>query len=374
MSWNPDFHGNYNKWDADPVIAQPTAAAKQAVARQHLTAHLRQLGITGVPIHLLRKAQLFLATGTFDSFQINSVFDREPLTYRTHQTTLDWWLANWAQLSYLAMLLVNLAWGWRQWRLRRFAADFLLGGLFFLGLTAFHVIFWETEERYALPLLPLLLAGTAASFRLPARVAVRQPRQAGHRLAVGLSLLLLVGLVQNAPRLIRPVTQTATVVSQNEGRYYQDHLITLALAHSVTQPFTASTAFNQFQIDPSNQRIGQVTLSTAAGDLVWQSDQQVALDNVQLPQQPAGRYQLTVTNQLAQPMHLTTAPATYPLLPQSILGRPHQYLRFLVTQTTATPLLSPQQIGLFAGALVFLTAGLGQWYRRWWQKVTKNLP
>ncbi|MCF7523029.1 hypothetical protein L3X07_06090 [Levilactobacillus brevis] len=40
----------------------------------------------------------------------------------------------------------------------------------FIGLACFHIIFWETEERYALPLLPLLLAGTAAGYRQPVNV------------------------------------------------------------------------------------------------------------------------------------------------------------------------------------------------------------
>lgn len=366
MSWDPDFHGDYNKWDANEIIQQPTAVAKKDLAQENLTNNLKTMGPVGIGQHLFRKAQLFLATGTFDSFQINSAFTRQPTPYLRHQPQIDWWLANWAQLMYCALLLINGLWGWQQARRRQFSTGFLLGGLFALGLTAFHVVFWETEERYALPLLPLLLAGAAASFYVPDRLPERLAdplRRWGLRAGAG---LLGLALLWGAGTMTQPITQSYSVVSQNEGRYYQNHQVTLRLADSLTQPFTATTGFNQLQIDPNNDRIGQVTLLSGNGALLWQSDQQVALNAVDLPAQPAGKYQLTVTNQLATPMQLVTAPATYPVLAQPLVDRPHQYLRFVVNQTTTAPLISPLGYAGFAVSLGLITLGLGTWYRRRW--------
>jgi len=370
MSWNPGYHGDYNPQDADAVIQAPTAAAKQARAKLNLQNHFTQMGVGGSALHLFRKAQLFLATGTFDAFQINSAFDRQPAAYRQHQVTIDWLLANWAQLSYCGLLLVNLVWGWRQFRRRQFTPGFLLGGLFALGLTAFHVIFWETEERYALPLLPLLLAGTAMSARLPQRVTIARPSTVRRWATGGLVLLTGLALIQGAFSLTADVNKSVSLISQNEGRYYQDHRLRLKPNASLTQPLTIPAAFNELQIDPHNQRHGQVTLTTASGKRVWQSARHADLDNLRLPRQVAGTYHLTVTNRGRHAMHLVTAPSQTALLPQALTGHPHQYLRVDVNHALSGRLLTPKRYALFATLVVLLTAGIGTWYWRWWQNQT----
>ena len=367
MGANPSFHGDYNHYDAEPVIQAPTAQAKKQLATAHLKAYLHQMGPLGLLNHLGKKARLFLATGTFDAFQVNSSFTRMPTWYRQHRATIEWLLANWAQLSYCALLLVNLFWGWQQWRRRTFHPGYLLGGLFALGLTAFHVLFWETEERYALPLLPLLLAGAALSLRVPDRLPVARPAVVQRRLTGGLVLLLLAALGTGGWSLTRPLDKTVQVVSQNEGRYYQDRRHTLRPGQHLTQPFTAPVAFNHLLIDPDGTRIGQATLRQR-GHIVWQSAPLTNLKSLTLPRQSAGTYQLTVTNRYAhRNLPVVVAPANFPLVPQSLTGEPGHYLRFIVLRTVTAPGLSRPQYGLFAGALTLLTLGVGTAYRRlWW--------
>ena len=370
MSWNPAYHGDYNKQDADTVIAAPTAQAKTTLAQEHLAQAFNQLGPSGVAVHLFRKAQLFLATGTFDSFQINSAFDRLPTAYRRHQPVCEWLLANLTQAAYCGLLLINLCWGWVQWRRRHFSASFWVGGLFALGLTAFHVIFWETEERYALPLLPLLLAGAASSFHLPERCPVHRPRVWSRTLVVSFSVLMVGALTWDGVVHTRPVTQLVDAVSQNEGRYYQDHRIRLRAGQHLTQPFTAPVTFNRLVVDPNRGTRGQLTLETRQGKLIWRSAKQISLANVKLPDQPAGTYQLRVTNSNRQPLAVVTAPANYPLLPHALRQHPHQYLRFVARHAALVPLLTPKRYALFASLWVLLTASLGAWYVRWWKKIT----
>ncbi|GEO69548.1 hypothetical protein [Levilactobacillus acidifarinae] len=367
MGANPAFHGDYNRYDAEPVIQAPTAQAKKRLATAHLKSYLHQLGPLGILNHLGKKARLFLATGTFDAFQVNSSFTRMPTWYRQHRATAEWLLANWAQLSYCALLLVNLLWGLQQWRRKTFHPGFLLGGLFALGLTAFHVLFWETEERYALPLLPLLLAGTAVGLRVPDRLPVARPTVVQRRLTGGLVLLLVAALGTGGWSLTRPLDKTVQVVSQNEGRYYQDSRRTLHPGQHLTQSFTAPVAFNRLLIDPNGTRIGQATLRQH-GRTVWQSTPLTDLKRVTLPQQPAGTYQLTVTNRYAHHvLHLVVAPANFPLIAQPLTGESDHYLRFIVTRSVTAPGLSWPQFGLFAGGLTLLTLGVGTVYRRlWW--------
>ncbi|MDT6979740.1 hypothetical protein [Levilactobacillus zymae] len=366
MSYNPEFHGDYNRWDAGPVIQAPTAAAKKQLATTHLKTYLHQLGPGGVLAHLGKKAQLFLATGTFDAFQVNSSFTKMPTWYRQHRATSEWLLANWAQISYCALLLINFLWGWRQWRRRDFHPGFLLGGLFALGLMAFHIVFWETEERYALPLLPLLLAGAAVSFRVPQRLTVSRPAVVQRRLTGTVLVLLVAALSTGAWSLTRPLDKTVQAVSQNEGRYYQDSRLALHPNQHITQPFTAPVAFSHLIVDPNGTRIGQATLRRQ-GQIVWQSAQFANLKSLSFPRQPAGTYHLTITNRAThQVLHVVVAPANFPLVAHPVTGDPGHYLRFMVTRPLRAPGLSWRQYGIFAGSVTLITLGVIADYRRFW--------
>lgn len=363
MSYNPNYAGNYNRTDATQVIHQPTAQAKQAVAKRHLTAYWHALGPRGLLQHWGRRAQLFLATGTFDAFQINTSTQRSPRWAQQHRATLEWLLANWAQIVYVTLLLINCLWGVSQWRHRRFHPGFLLGGLFALGLTAFHVFIWETEERYALPLLPLLLAGGAVGLNLSHPNCSPRPNTARGLLVAGL-VLGLVGLGQGASCLTQPLDKTVIAVSQNEGRYYQNHHLRLAPQQALTQPFRAPVAFTQIRVDPHERRIGQATL-TAHGKVVWRSKRHANLSRLTVPRQGPGTYHLTLTNQNAtRTLSLTTAPATFPLTTHPLRGHPHQYLRFTVNAPNRSPGLSRKHYGIFAGLISLLALSIG-W--RYWQ-------
>lgn len=353
MSWHPQTYGQYQRADVEALRAQPTATAKQAQAQQTLTQRLHKLGWQGSWQQLLRKARLFLSSGTFDSFQINSAFDRAPNWYRQHRATSDWFLASWCQISYLALILVNLGWGIQQIRRQHLTSAYLLGGLFFIGLTCFHVIFWETEERYALPLLFLLLAGTAAGYRQPLNILRYSQRSRWLPLGMAAGFTLLLGLAawQNTNLMVRSNSEPVSVVSQNEGRYYQNHRRTLAPGRSLTQPFTAPLPFNQLTVNNGERFTGQLTLTNTQGKTVWQSrGKQIRLNQI-LPLQLAGHYHLTITNHGKKPQQLITAPATYPLLPQALKAHPQEYLRFTITQSSIAPVLSNGKFWLLFGAM-----------------------
>ncbi|MFC6274007.1 hypothetical protein ACFQET_00575 [Levilactobacillus tangyuanensis] len=369
MSWNPDLYGQYNRTDATQIIKQPTQAAKKAQAKQNLTDSLHRLGVTGIVGHLFKKAQLFLATGTFDAFQISPEFDRAPNWYRQHRATSDWFLANWCQMNYLALLIVNLGWGIQQLRRRRISASFLLGGLFILGLAAFHIIFWETEERYALPILPLLIAGTAAGYRQPLNLFRKSDQLRWLPLGMGVAFTLILGVAawQNTGLISHSNSEPVSVISQGEGRYYQNHHYRLLPHQKVSQPFTASLPFDQFVINNGESVAGKITLTNAQGKTVWQThDDQIDLLGT-IPLQPAGRYTITVQNTGAQPFRLISAPANYALLPQGIRQHPHQYLRFFIQQRSIAPVLSHGKFWLLFGALWLgglLIIDRFYWYRR----------
>ncbi|MFC6260528.1 glycosyltransferase family 39 protein [Levilactobacillus fujinensis] len=370
MSWNPAHYGEYNRQDATTVIHQPTVAAKKETATGLLHDHLQQLGPIGILGHLFRKARLFLATGTFDAFQINSAFDRAPHWYRQHRSTADWLLANWCQVSYLALILVNLGWGIQQLRRRHLSSAYLLGGIFMMGLVAFHVVFWETEERYALPLLLLLLAGAASGYRQP-RNLLRWSRNrlTWLPLAMAGAFTLTLGLVawQNSALTTHQWVQPLNAVSQNEGRYYQNHKLAIKPHHALSQPITATIAFNKIIIDRGEQITGHLRLTNAQGKVVWRSQGTKTLLAQSIPDQPAGRYTLTLTNQGTHNLRVVTAPATFPLLPKSLLGHPNQYLRLTVQQYRVGPILTQNKFWL-----LFATIWLGglliidrfYWYRR----------
>lgn len=369
MSWNPENYGEYNRTDATQIIKQPTAAAKQRRAKANFQRYLQQMGPVGVIHHLYRKARLFLATGTFDSFQISPAFDRAPTWYRQHRNTTDWLLANWCQISYLALLIVNCGWGLQQIRRRKLSTGYLLGGVFIIGLICFHVIFWETEERYALPLLPLLIAGTAAGYRQPLNLLQwsQRTRWLPLGLAVAFTLALSLGAWQNYGLMTQPRNHPISVISQNEGRYYQNHRLKLTNRQSLTQPFTAKLPFDHLLINNGEAFTGQLTLTDNQGKRVWRTRGEWLPLDQQLPLFPAGHYRLTITATSQQPQKLVTAPANYALLPQPLTTHPHQYLRFFVDQHSYGPTLTPNKFWLLIGAIWLgglVLIDRFYWYRR----------
>lgn len=369
MSWNPATYGQYNPTDVANVRLQPTKAAKQAVAKQTLTQRLQSMGPVGILTHLYRKARLFLASGTFDAFQVNSAFDRAPNWYRQHRATTDWFLANWCQVSYLALILVNLGWGIQQIRRYHLTSAYLLGGLFFVGLTCFHVIFWESEERYALPLLFLLVMGTAAGYRQPLNILrySQRSRWLPLGMAAAFTVLLAGAAWQNSNLMVHSNSEPVSVVSQNEGRYFQGHRLSIATKKSLTQPFSAPLPFNVIRVSNGQKLTGHLTLKNSQGKIVWRSRGQQIHMNQTVPLQSAGAYTLTITNQGRRPVRVLTAPATYPLLPQAIQHHPNQYLRFNVRQTSVAPVLSNGKFWLLFGAMWLsglLVIDRFYWYRR----------
>ncbi|WP_204121764.1 hypothetical protein [Levilactobacillus sp. 244-2] len=369
MSWNPHTYGQYKRADVNAIRQQPTKTAKQKLASQTLTTRLHDLGWQGILQHLFRKARLFLSSGTFDSFQINTAFDRAPNWYRQHRATSDWFLANWCQISYLALILVNLGWGVQQIRRYHLTSAYLLGGLFFMGLICFHVIFWETEERYALPVLFLLIAGTAAGYRQPLNILRYSQRSRWLPLGMALAFTTLLGFAawQNTNLMVRSNSDPVSVVSQNEGQYFQNHQLTLKSNRSLTQPFTATLPFDQITVNNGERLTGRLALKNVSGKTVWQSHGRHLRLNQALPLQPAGRYRLTVTNRSPKDITLTTAPATYRLLPQALTTHPDQYLRFAVTQQSVAPVLSNGKFWLLFGAMWLsglLVIDRFYWYRR----------
>lgn len=371
MSWNPTTHGEYSRPDVDSIRNKPTAARKQALAKKHLEESWHTLGIGGSLYHLAQKAKLFLATGTFDAFQISPEFEQAPNWYRQQRNTVDWLLANWCQLNYLALLIVTCGWGLQQIRRRQLRATYLIGGLFIIGLICFHVIFWETEERYALPILPLLVAGTAAGYRQPLNLLRWSTRSRWIPLGMALvfSGLILVSAWQNKGLTTKPVDNPIYVLTQNEGRYFQNHHFKLKPGRSLTQPLTAPIAFDQLSIDPNFPFRGRLTLRNAQGKVVWHSpepDPLIQLKQI-LPVQPAGHYRLTITNLQPTPVKFVTAPATFPVLPQPIVGHPDQYLRFHLTQRNVSPVIDRRQFWLVLGTIWLsglLIIDRFYWYRR----------
>lgn len=369
MSWNPATYGQYHLDNVAQIRQQPTQAAKQATAKADLTTYLHEMGPSGIANHLFKKARLFLANGTFDSFQINRAYDRAPNWYRQHRATSDWFLAIWCQLSYLALLLVNLGWGIQQIRRYHLTSAYLLGGLFFIGLACFHIIFWETEERYALPIFFLLIAGTAAGYRQPLNILRYSERSSWLPLGMALAFTGILGLAawQNTNLMVHSNSEPVSVVSQNEGHYYQNHHLRLNTRQSLTQPFTAPLPFDQFTIGTGKRLTGQLTLTNVQGKVVWQSRGKTTTFDQTIPLQAPGTYHLTVTNRGSHTIALQTAPATYPLLPQAIQHHPHEYLSFEVKQRSVAPVLSNGKFWLLFGAMWLsglLVIDRFYWYRR----------
>ncbi|MDT7014373.1 hypothetical protein [Levilactobacillus namurensis] len=248
MSLNTSSEGQYKQADYLLVDQAPTAAAKQAQATGMIEQRIRKLGALGLAVHLMKKFRVFWATGDFDSFKLTTQWIRAPYWYQNHQREIQFWLVIVTQLLFL-MLIFQTIWVLLQ-RPVTVAVSFLT--IMLLGLTVFHVVFWEVEPRYAVPLLPvMMLLGTLGGCLAPTWQFSHAQVRLGRWIAVGVVALCALSLGQTSEDT---VIRSDTVGRQGNGDYFTLPVARLAPTASLswTVPVTGASNALQLQIQPIN--------------------------------------------------------------------------------------------------------------------------
>lgn len=247
MGLNPSTAGQYHKADVLHVRQQPTATLKKQATRTMIQQRLRRLGVGGGLAHLGKKFQLFWATGDFDSFRLTSQWIRVPKWYQNDQRSLQFWLVLATQVGYVVLLMgagISLIYD------RVHSTSQALIGLTVVGLTLFHVVLWEVEPRYALPLVPgLLLLAINGWCLVPVRPYSAGQRRCARLASVLLGTLCLVNVAVNGAK--QPITTRIRAV-QGNGAYAFPQTATLDPQRTVSWTVTPSGTSNQLTLFPAS--------------------------------------------------------------------------------------------------------------------------
>ncbi|PWG00158.1 hypothetical protein [Levilactobacillus bambusae] len=356
MSWNPDMFGNYSDLDTKYMGQYHSKAKKTAVETKEFKSRIHKMGPKGIIKHLYRKTRLFLATGDFDIFRLYGPFYKSPSWYLSHKDSIEWNLGQWTQVLYVGLLMATLLFGWAVLKRRQVSSPIVMIAILFLfGLSFFHIVIWETEERYTLPLLAIwLLSGTLGlTSPQPVISLAHLPKWSRPAALIGCVIIAGICYVWDRPAFTTPILHQRLVVSQSVGQYYRHHYTKLKPGHSITQQFYAPVRYNLVKLGNSNanSKKMRVTLKNAQGKPLWRLNapgQKIHLDTPQ----PAGHYQLTITNRTKRPLDVCVGLARYPLQPKPLNGFKETYLRFSIWKNYIGPATSKR---LYLGILSLIT-------------------
>lgn len=361
MSLNPQLAGQYNYTDFNQVNRQPTATAKKATTQAMIKQRLQQLGISGGLQHLLQKFRVFWATGDFDSFRLTTQWIRAPQWFLNHQRAIQFWLVTWTQAIFLCLLIGSL-WTWFSAKQHQLSLGYL--ALIVIGLTVFHVVFWEVEARYAVPLLPILmLLASDATATVPTWSWLRE---GNHRWLV--SWLMVLGVSFSGISILKTTQTTSTVASvvarQGNGAYFKVTTATLPAHQTVTLKLPINHRHNQLELVPaSHQGKVQLTLQQAGQVIkrVTGTPKQVA--KIAYQTCPAGTLVVTIKNLGHKAIHYQAATTNYNQRTGHVLTRSQLAWRyFVLDHRPAQALTRLRTIGL--NLLLWLVIVL---ISLWWQ-------
>ncbi|ANZ60384.1 hypothetical protein [Secundilactobacillus paracollinoides] len=327
MSWNPATNGEYTFQNAYQERLLPTKQAKDVHAKTLLEHRLTKLGPTGTVTHLVKKSDAFLSSGTFGGFNLTNQWQRAPHWYLANQDAIGYHLTVLSQVMYVGLLLLVLLFftalpvNWEN--------GFL--SLSLLGLMSFHIIFWEVEPRYALPLLPILLLwGVLGTQRLPVP-ATLQNRKLG-RYAVpfitGISLILGgIGLTR-----FQTTTHTRIVAEQADGKYYNNDRYRLKPGASVTSRIrvTVPSSAIVLQFNRHSQTTVAVTLYRNGHRVAHITGPANLSDYLRYKRVANGRFTVKITNVGHQNTSLGVARSAFPVNQNPLVGHQNLYLRYHV--------------------------------------------
>lgn len=347
MSLNPKSSGQYQSADFQLINRQTTSQSKKTVAQKTIKQRLQTMGLSGLIVHFYKKFRVFWATGNFDSFKLTSQWTHAPTWYLSHQRTIQFWVVLGTQGLYLAALIQG---GWQLLKSRQWQTTFV--ALTILGLMTFHVLFWEVEGRYALPLLPgLFLLAASGEARLPKLRWPAASRWLVSWFAVVLAGFSLVSLWQTsqATLLANPV-----VGLQGDGSYVQTTRLSLGSGQTVTTTMPTSGASETLRLSPLGQ-LGRVAVTLQAGTRrlkVWHGSPK-ALTLLHYPLTEARSLKLTIKNIGQKTVAYGGIRSLYSPETGQVTTQSQPYLQYRLSRTALDrPLTSSRTSVIMVGGLL----------------------
>ncbi|WP_082137306.1 hypothetical protein [Lactiplantibacillus herbarum] len=331
MSLNPKSSGQYQGSDFRAVKDTKTAVAKQAQTKTMISQRLQQMGVSGTIVHLLKKFRIFWATGNFDSFKLTTQWIHAPGWYQNNQRQIQFWLVTMSQVIYLTMLVQGI---WVLLKRNDWPIFFI--SLTTLGLMFFHVILWEVEGRYALPILPgLMLLSILAGSELPVWHRQAHGRRQLTWTAIVLAGFSMVSLWQTSQTTL---IKNEVVGRQGNGIYIQPTFKTLQVGQQVVVTMPTSGLSNTIQLTPKNGR-GRVTIQLRRHNQLikrWTGTTK-QLTNLHYSNAQTGTLKLTIKNIGQSPTAYGAMVAAYNPSSGQITKTNQAYIQYFVQRQLQQP-------------------------------------
>lgn len=318
MSLNPQKQGQYAGVDFEAVRRLKTQAQKKEFTKTLIKNRVSDMGPFGLAFHFSKKLGVFLSHGDFDAINLIPQWIKAPNWYLNQQRSYKFWLLLLAQCWYVALLIGCV---WQLFKQKKHLISTSLFSLMVLGLTAFHVLIWEVEPRYSLPLLPIIMVLGSAGWTNMSKIHLRN---ATKRLAI--SSLMVFGIVISGMYILQTSSQTIIgpklIAQQGDGQYFSPQSITIK--PNSTYKFTISLPDLKTNRLGLNSRASEpVTITLKSNGIVLKKLKNKAnlIRNINYQAIRVKTLDVTIKNNGKHPVKYASGSANYSLTTGKILPR-----------------------------------------------------
>lgn len=324
MSSDPNTHGDYLKKETLDEIALPTKKARTQNDIKLITGNLKQMRFQGFIEHCASKLQLLTSSGTFGFERLTKQWQRIPRWFYHYQNQLKIRLANITQIEYITFLCGTII-----FLILSFTSESQsILEIFMIGIVVFHTVLWESEERYGLPLLPILILFGILGIDVLAS-KMKNSSNPLIKLGKGLLTIIFVILIGKAVNNL-PSNSSEYITGQNIGSYLADEQITLAPKKTLITKIKLPIKAQKLILFPSDSNQKIKARITQGKRLIINVDSTTQLQKINISNAHAGYLQIQIHNPTSKSINFEVGRAAYPIASSPIKDHPHTYLQYWI--------------------------------------------
>ncbi|MBF7140631.1 hypothetical protein ITQ84_09835 [Pediococcus pentosaceus] len=326
MSLNPDKQGQYYGRDFYSIRDTKTQVAKKKKAAASIKTRVKKLGKTGLAYHFYQKFGVFYSHGDFDAINLTSQWVKAPSSYIQRQRHYKFWALMLTQSWYLALLVGSI---WQLFAQRTHLLITSMLSLAILGLTVFHVLIWEVEPRYSLPLLPIImLLGCEGWTTIPAVTLNLNRRMiVSWVMALGITVSMF-----NIAQMSQKVTiKQISLATQGNGAYFTPTTLAIKNNYNFKVPLHGLKS-NQLVLQTDSKN--QVTIIVRSNGKVVKrvAGHANTVQQINYPTFNAKRLDVTITNHGRTPIKYNSGLVHYSAFTGKITKKMHMNMRWGVNR------------------------------------------
>lgn len=324
MASDPNSHGDYLKKITLDDMDTKNKNARSKHDIKVIKENYKKMRVKGFVRHSFEKLQLFMTSSTFDFQRLTKQWQKVPAWYLTQRKQIQYWIPNLLQIGYLMLLFGTLIYLFT----RKIDGSQLLLVIFTIGLIMFHIFIWEVEERYSLPLLPILIIfGILGWQSLLQKIQNNKHSKTANLIGIDLILVSIILVGKQATTL--PV-QEYYISGQNIGSYFDSQKLTFKKNQSMITQIKLPIKVDRLVIDVYSGESNQVKVEITQNNKIIVDKKCLAseLDNIAISKAHKGKIKVKVTNLSSVPLKLEIGKSSYSIDKDQIKGNSKCYLQY----------------------------------------------